>query len=590
LKVQMMLRAAVALVCVSLCVPPPLASAWPDVAFEPAVSYPLGSPPEAVAIGDVTSDGRMDVLVTTGAFFDQPDRWTLFVFAQTAAGDIELAQKIPLGTFSDRFSVAVADLTQDGANDAVVATQLGVQVFEQADGRLRPGTVLDGSPAPAVYLRVFDEESDGALDLAVVVRDAIHVLRRTPGSTGYQDVLVANGLPEDFATGDLNGDGRPDIAAAFANTFVTHLQQPDGTYLARTRPARSGMRPFAVEVADVAGDDGREDLLVTGGDIANPGDVLDVYPQQPDGELAGDPVVHTGHAAPYAMETGQIDPTPTEDVAVVERSSRAVGVQLQEPPGMLAPVARITTPKTDNTNADSLALGDFDSDGLTDMAVADSREYGLVLLRQVGGAYPRPRSAKRLQVSLVPAFRECAAPDRVHGPPLGFGSCEPHQRSPELTVGTPDANGFPADMIGSARFSSLAGNPATPANEADVAIDTSILGPRRRATRFDYTGQLLVTADVRITDRGGASRPGEHVTVEDVPLSVTVPCIDTDETARGSECSIMATFNALMPGAVVEGNRAIWQVGAVEVHDGGPDGNVRTEPNDVFATQGVFVP
>ena len=56
--------------------------------------------------------------------------------------------------------------------------------------------------------------------------------------------------------------------------------------------------------------------------------------------------------------------------------------------------------------------------------------------------YPRPEGASPLRVSLVPAYQECTAPDRTHGPPLAFPSCaSPQQESSELTVGTPDANG-----------------------------------------------------------------------------------------------------------------------------------------------------
>jgi hypothetical protein len=38
------------------------------------------------------------------------------------------------------------------------------------------------------------------------------------------------------------------------------------------------------------------------------------------------------------------------------------------------------------------------------------------------------------------------------------------------------------------------------------------------------------------------------------------------------------------------GTRAIWELGRLEVYDGGPDGQASTSPNDLFAVQGVFVP
>jgi hypothetical protein len=41
---------------------------------------------------------------------------------------------------------------------------------------------------------------------------------------------------------------------------------------------------------------------------------------------------------------------------------------------------------------------------------------------------------------------------------------------------------------------------------------------------------------------------------------------------------------------VTEGKRSVWQLGKVQVFDGGVDGDAQTGPNTLFATQGVFVP
>ena len=68
--------------------------------------------------------------------------------------------------------------------------------------------------------------------------------------------------------------------------------------------------------------------------------------------------------------------------------------------------------------------------------------------------YPRPKGATPLRVPLVPAYNQCTAPNRVHGPPLAFPSCSaPTQTSQHLTVGTPDANGKAANSVGFLRLS-----------------------------------------------------------------------------------------------------------------------------------------
>jgi hypothetical protein len=49
----------------------------------------------------------------------------------------------------------------------------------------------------------------------------------------------------------------------------------------------------------------------------------------------------------------------------------------------------------------------------------------------------------------------------------------------------------------------------------------------------------------------------------------------------GSACAVTTTVNALQPGAVVDGGRAIWQVGTVTLRD---------LADRVFARQGLYVP
>ena len=75
---------------------------------------------------------------------------------------------------------------------------------------------------------------------------------------------------------------------------------------------------------------------------------------------------------------------------------------------------------------------------------------GLMVMTSIAGAsHPRPQGATPLRVPLVPAFNQCAAANRTHGPPLAFPSCNPPvPGSNFVTVGTPDANGAPAKSQG----------------------------------------------------------------------------------------------------------------------------------------------
>jgi hypothetical protein len=111
------------------------------------------------------------------------------------------------------------------------------------------------------------------------------------------------------------------------------------------------------------------------------------------------------------------------------------------------------------------------------------------------------------------------------------------------------------------------------------------------STRFlvDYVGALRVSASVRLTDRLNGPAGTDTATTNDFSLAFTMPCAVTSG-IEGSTCAVSTTENAITPGAVVEGKRGIWQIGGVQVSDGGADGDPSTAGNSLFATEGLFVP
>ena len=211
---------------------------------------------------------------------------------------------------------------------------------------------------------------------------------------------------------------------------------------------------------------------------------------------------------------------------------------------------------------------------------------------ELSTGYPRPKGATPARWPLVVANEPCTAPNRTHGPPLAFGSCNPPQKSSQhLTVGTGDANGRPAKFEASVTMRVIPGNPATPADEADLKIEVQLIDVRRADDLEDYTGELLLDGVLRITDRntqdfiGGTS----HGTVGDLGFPFSIPCAPTADTTVGSTCSLSTTLDAGAP-YIKEGARSVWQLEQVKVYDGGPDGEADTADNTLFAVPGVFIP
>jgi hypothetical protein len=78
--------------------------------------------------------------------------------------------------------------------------------------------------------------------------------------------------------------------------------------------------------------------------------------------------------------------------------------------------------------------------------------------------------------------------------------------------------------------------------------------------------------------------------VQDESFAVAVPCTPTPAAGAGATCTLTTTADTLVPGTVTERARSVWQLGQIVVYDGGPDGDAATDPNTVFARQGIFIP
>jgi dipeptidyl aminopeptidase/acylaminoacyl peptidase len=205
--------------------------------------------------------------------------------------------------------------------------------------------------------------------------------------------------------------------------------------------------------------------------------------------------------------------------------------------------------------------------------------------------YPRPKGATPMYVSFVTAYQPCTAPNREHGPPLAFGSCSPTQpTSAYLVPGTADVNGKPPRNEGYLVLRAIPGVISTPADEADASIEFFSDDIFTKTPLADYAGELRASFRVRATDRNNAPSPTAGTTY-DFSVAFSAPCTPNPDDLEGSACALSTTVDALIPGAIAEGKRSVWQVTDARVFDGGADGDGdTTADNTLFATQGIFIP
>jgi hypothetical protein len=227
-------------------------------------------------------------------------------------------------------------------------------------------------------------------------------------------------------------------------------------------------------------------------------------------------------------------------------------------------------------------------------------QFDVYMASTVVEGYPRPKGATPATFSLVPAYQQCLSPNSAHGAPLADPSCKPpNQSSGILTIGSPDANGRAAASISQVRFRLIAGG-------TNVDLLTRVNDVLCRTTNpacpdgplSDFAGRLLIKATLRVTDHYNGSPLVESATVQDFDLEIPIQCVATTSTT-GGDCTGAFSVNALYPGAVTAGQRAIWQLEKVEVLDPGPNGTgfgsgCPTTCGDgdetVFMRPGVFVP
>jgi hypothetical protein len=238
------------------------------------------------------------------------------------------------------------------------------------------------------------------------------------------------------------------------------------------------------------------------------------------------------------------------------------------------------------------------------LAVAVGAATLLMVSSVATATHPRPKGATPLYASIVPSYNACGTPNRTHGPPLAFPSCNPPvQSSPNLTVGSPDANGAAANAVAFTKLDVKVGIAGPPedsdvlitANSTDIRCKAGVTacGSANAADGADYTGELQGNATIRISDHWNAVAPGggpDAATVIDIPFPVPATCAATADTSIGGTCVATTSANTVVPGSVLDGTRAIVGIGQIQITDGGADGLNGTSPNSLFGVQGIFIP
>jgi hypothetical protein len=241
-------------------------TALPGILLRPAL--PAGAVPTSVVTGDFNRDGKMDFIVSNGVDND------LWLYLGQGDGTFQLPQIVPLSKGLSPVGLATASLRNNGILDLVVAeadsSSIGV-LLGNGDGTFGYETEY-ALPEPPVSLVIDDFYKNGKLSIAAaMVTDVEPTTTEEPwiavlagdgtGSLGTPVITYNGGLLStiwNIASGDVNGDGRPDvlITGPGNENSQVFLNNGDGTFTAGQTLIENG--PFNCvldgRLADVNGD------------------------------------------------------------------------------------------------------------------------------------------------------------------------------------------------------------------------------------------------------------------------------------------------------------------------------------------------
>ena len=261
--------------------------------FSSQNNYSTGDSPNSVAVADLNADTNADLVVVNSSALGS----SVSVLLGNGNGTFQAATNTAVGGLPGM--VVVGDFNGDGKPDLAVSgfdfsdNSYVLLFLGQGNGTFQSPSTLAVGKLPE-GLAAADLNADGKLDLAVAnssgLSNSVSVLLGNGNGTFQPKVDYAAGAqPRSVAVGDLNGDGKLDLAVPNNNdnTVSVLLGNGDGTFQAKTNYA-VGTEPQSAAVGDFDGN-GKLDLAAANYDDATVSVLLNVAPTYTVG-VSGAPV------------------------------------------------------------------------------------------------------------------------------------------------------------------------------------------------------------------------------------------------------------------------------------------------------------
>ncbi len=245
-----------------------------DGTFSPAATYPTNGGATTIITSDFNGDGRADLALADNF-------GTVSVLLQEADGTFGALVTYPAG--GSALSIAASDLDRNGALDIVAADSFGISVlFNPGNGTFAEPVLYPNDPDlypsgmtcwGSGSVTAGDLDGDGFPDIVLSCNQAGNIavrLNHRDGTFGDLTLYMSVTWPSDVALGDFFGRGSVDIAVAdqFSEATSIGVLPNGGAGTFGPQETLAATEPGVVASGDLNGD-GHPDLATTGGPVVS---------------------------------------------------------------------------------------------------------------------------------------------------------------------------------------------------------------------------------------------------------------------------------------------------------------------------------